>query len=411
MIKKQRNSKLDALQNLAGDEAPILKTNIPTGHPELDFYISRGLFEDEHGRSLEYDEEKIYGIPSGILAMFFGGEAGGKSSLAYRVCGNAQRMGRIPFWIDAENSFSEQLAKINGLDPSRDAMIIQKLFDPSNPEKVFDAETILDRMMEACKEGAGVVVLDSVAGLIPKYVMDNPAEKDTMAILARVLGKTLGKLAGYAAANDVLIIFINQLRVNPSQTWGNPEGTTGGNALMHFCSLILKINKLTSKDTYHYIEDDDGNETLIAGTSNVWLNKNRFAVPHKEGIRIPIYYKYYFPEIEEIIFEYGRKSKAIRVRSGIYSWDGNRVEGRSNFIKTIRDAGKLTALVADIRVASEENGVPLPPEIINYEKHAIFDKENKVKRGEEPADYDPKVRPSKKKSKDKPPALPVDVEL
>jgi len=224
MAKKSKlNSKIDALHNLAGNvESETSVFNIPTGHPELDFVISRGLFEDEYGNSIEYDEEKIYGIPVGKIAMLYGGEAGGKSSLAYRICGNAQRMGKFPFWIDAENSFSEQLARINGLDPSKSAMVLQKMYDVENPETVFDAETVLDRIMEACKLGAGVVVLDSIASLVPKYVMDNPADKDTMAILARVLSKTLPKIAGYAAANEVLVILINQLRVNPGISFGSP---------------------------------------------------------------------------------------------------------------------------------------------------------------------------------------------
>ncbi len=403
----KKNPKLDALRNLANHDPDLDKNSqiIPSGHSELDFYISRGLYEDEHGQTIEYDEEVLYGFPSGKLAMLYGGEGCGKSSLAYRIGGNAQQMGRVVFWIDAENSFSPQLAKINGLDP--DQIAIQRLFDTNDPDKIFDAETILDIVMDACKKGAGVVVLDSVASLVPKYVMDNPTEKDTVAVLARVLGKSLSKIAGYAAANDTLVIFLNQLRVNPGQMFGNPEGTTGGNALRHFVSITLKMNKLSSKEAYHYVQDDEGSETLIAGSTNVWIEKNRFASPHREAVKIPIYYRYYFPDAEEIIFDYGRKTRVISVRKGVYSWNDIKVEGREDFMSAVKASDAIGGLVEAIREAAVEKGIPIPPEVVNYEKHVQFGQNNEVQQGKEPPDFDPdKEAPKRKQTKKKTSRMP-----
>lgn len=404
MAKKKLDPKVSALHNLAGNDPDNENFDpeffIPSGHPDLDYYVSRGKYEDEHGNIIADRDDIKYGIPSGVISMFYGGEAGGKSSLAYRVCGNAQRMGLVPFWIDAENSFSEQLARINGLDPDPSKMVVQRLYDLEDKDNVFHAEAVIDRMIDACKKGAGVVVLDSVAGLIPKYAMENESDKEHVALLARVLGRTLNKVANYAKANEVAIIFINQKRTKPGQMYGNPEGTTGGHALMHFASLVLKIDKVNSKDAYHYIEDEDGDEALVSGTSRVRIEKNRFAAPHMKPVEIPVYYRYFFPDVEDVIFDYGRKTKVISKRLKVFSWNGIKVEGKDNFIEQIKKDDKILDLVSAIRASVEGKNIALPTEIINFEKHVAFKDKNEVKRGEEHhnADFDPEVDAPKRKA-------------
>lgn len=318
--------------------------------------------------------------------QFFGGEGCGKSSLAYRTVANAVRMGKEVFWIDAENSFSKQLAKINGLD-YRD-ITIQHMWDKKDPKKIFDAETILDRVQEACQLGAGVVVLDSIGAIVPKYVMDNPADKDTMAALARTLGKTLGKIAGFAAANNVLVIFINQLQMKPGVMFGNPEGTKGGKTLAHMVSLTLKMNKLTAEKWMHYADDENGEPQLVAGTASVHIEKNRFASPVRQGVHIPIYYKYYFPNAEEIIFDYGRKTKTISSRTGTFSWQKIKADSKADFIEALKKAGSLQELVNEIKEAAEKNEILLPTEIVNYENHAHFAATNEVYQKDEDVSED-----------------------
>lgn len=401
--KKLKNSKIDALRTLAKHDPKddIISEVVPTGHPELDYLISRGLYQDEHGQDIKYNEEIIYGIPVGKLVQFWGGEGCGKSSLAYRVVGNAQRMGKACFWIDAENSFSPQLARINGVDT--DDIIIQKMWDKENPEKIFDGETILDIAMSACKQGAGVVVIDSVGALIPRYVMENPADKDTMAALARLLGKTLGKLAGYAAANNVLVIFINQMQLKPGVMFGDPEGTKGGKTLAHMVSLTLKMTKLTAEKWLHFVETEKGEAEMIAGSASVQIQKNRFASPVRESVYIPIYYKHYFPDAEGIIFDYGRKTKTISVRTGVYSWGGLKGNGRSEFLAELKKSGRIKDLVGEITSSAEEQDIPLPPEILNYEKHVHFKDSNKVYQNatDSGQEYDPDTVAPKKKGKKK----------
>lgn len=344
---------------------------IPTGHAELDYIIASGLLNDDDERI------KTGGLPTGKLVMIYGGEGGGKSSLAYAICGSAQRMGKVPIWIDVENSFSESLAKINGVDLGKIGR--KSMYDKKNPDKIFDGEYALDCVMEACKKGAGVVVLDSIASLVPRYVMENPADKDTMAALARLLGKTVNKICSFAAANNTLVIFINQLRVNPGAMFKDPEGFPGGKAIAHACSVILKLNKVNAKDSYTYIEDDEGNEKLIAGAANIFIQKNRFAAPHFGGIRIPIYYEHYFPQIEETAFEYGRQTKIISVRNSVFSWNGMKVEGKKNFIAELVAQNKVGELVAAIKEAAADADVIVPAAILNYDKHVEFEKKNKDK--------------------------------
>lgn len=407
MVNKEKNAKIDALRVLANyDPADdIIGEVIPTGYPELDYLISRGLYQDEHGKDLQYDDEKpTYGIPTGKLVQFFGNEGCGKSSLAYKLAGNAQRMGKLVFWIDAENSFSKQLAKINGLD--LETLTIQKVWDKDDPEKIFDAETIIDRMQDACKAGAGVVVLDSVGAIVPRYVMENPADKDTMAALARVLGKTLGKLAGYAAANNTLVVFINQLQMNPGVMFGSPEGTKGGKTLAHMVSLTLKMTKLTAEKWLLFTDNEKGEEELIAGSASVQIVKNRFASPVRESVYIPIYYKYYFPNAEEIVFDYGRKTKTISVRSGVFSWGKIKAPGKANFIEELKKQNVFKELVEGIKKNAESNKIPLPTEVLNYDHHAHFAATNEVyQKGEEASgngvESSKKFVNKSKKSKDK----------
>ena len=346
---------------------------IPTGHVELDHIIANV----EANKVAEDGTIITGGLPTGKLVMIYGGEGGGKSSLAYSICGSAQRMGKVPIWIDVENSFSESLAKINGVDLSKIGR--KSMYDKNNPDQVFDGETALDCVIDACKKGAGVVVLDSIASLVPRYVMENPADKDTMAALARLLGKTVNKICSFAAANNTLVIFINQLRVNPGATFKDPEGFPGGKAIAHACSVILKLNKKTAKDSYTYIEDDDGNDKLISGMANIFIQKNRFAPPHFGGIAIPIRYEHYFPQVEETAFDFGRQTKLITVRNGVFSWGGIKAEGKKAFVAELIAKEKVGELIKQIKEVAEENKVILDASILNYERHVAFTAKNKDK--------------------------------
>lgn len=388
MAKKKKNT--TGLENLAGFEwgGHEEKVYIPTGHSELDYHISRGEVDALN------KENPIYGIPLGSVCMIYGGPGGGKSSLAYRICGNAQQMGYTPVWIDVESSYSPGLAEINGADPTKMGRI--RMYDKNAPEDIYYAEKVLDKAAEIIKAGADVVVIDSIAALVTKAELENSVEKDTMAALARVLGKSIPALTNLASAHNCLLICINQLREKPGVMFGNPEGTKGGNALPHHCSCILKVNRLRSKDALVYVENEDGKDELIAGSANVWIEKSRFSMPHFDGIKVPIYYRPYFPDLEEIIFTFGRKVQVIKMRTGTYSWNDIKIDGRNEFIDHISNMD-ASDLVADIIEAARSKELPVPAEILNYHKHKDFESLPSTDPTRDEGDDDDSSKPKRKK--------------
>ena len=216
------------------------KDLIPTGHGILDYNLSRGFLDPEDSRYTNG------GLPLGKLALFYGNEGSGKSSIAYRTVGSAQRMGYRCAWIDSEHSFSDQLAEVNGVDKS--SLFYSNLIDTDSPDKTNSAEEIMDLIVDVCKSGdINVLVLDSVANLVPQKVLDQGANKETVAELSRVLSRSLPKIMSYAAKNDVLLIFITQLREKIGVMFGNTDTYNGGRSLRHNASVVLKITKLESK--------------------------------------------------------------------------------------------------------------------------------------------------------------------
>ncbi len=147
----------------------------------------------------------------------------------------------------------------------------------------------------------------------------------------------------------------------------SPESTPGGRALKFNASLRLRMQKQSSKDGQVIVENDDGKQHTVAGRSYVQVVKNRFAPPIYESVNIPIYYKCYFPDIEEILFDAGRQTKVISVRKGVFSWDDVKIEGRKNFIAEIKSKNLTDKLVVEIKSAAKIEGILVPPEVTQYD--------------------------------------------
>jgi len=354
--------------------------NIPTEHFSLDFAIHYGCNPQEVDlNSLKgYDPSIPLGLPLGKVVEFFGEEGGGKSSLAYRVVGSAQKRGLNTAWIDAEHSFSEDLAKINGCD-------IDNIIFPDNN---ICAEEVLDLINSLCvtekvpfyKNGKKeyvdapkVIVLDSLASLVPRFVDESLSDQQSIGVLPRLLSTNLPKIASSAEKNGVLIIVINQIREKIGINFGDPQTTPGGRAIKHSYSLRLKITKRKSKDFDIYREDENSKSSiLIGGYSYVNIVKNRFGKPMSASLDIPIFYEPYFPNLADILFDAGRQLKIISVRQGTFSWNGNKIEGRENFIDYLKKNELIDDLLKDVEVKAEEDKVLLPPEISKY----IMEKKN-----------------------------------
>ncbi len=345
--------------------------NVPTGHFKLDFAIQYGMditktdLSKVEKNGNQYDPSKTLGIPLGKLVEIYGEEGSGKSSLAYRIIGYAQKLGYLTAWIDAEHSYQENLAKLNGCDTNN--LLYANMVNHEDAEKVFYAEDIMDKMIIMMKNKVKVIVLDSVAAMVPETLYEAKSKQQFMGLLPRFLSNNLGKLVAHAEQNGTLLIFINQLREKIGQMYGDPKTSPGGHCLHHNASLRLRMMKKNSKDAELIVPNPDtGEDMLIGKHSIVRLIKNRFAQPYTESLDIPIYYQSYFPDIEEIAFDTGRQIKLISVRKGIFNWDGLKIEGRAEFIDHVKSKDLIDDLIEAIKLKAEENNVLLPPEIIQY---------------------------------------------
>jgi len=361
---------------------------IPTGQFNLDFVLSYG--ESPDGLDLTsvegYDPSKKLGLPLGKLVVLLGEEGSGKSSQAYRICGFAQKMGYDCVWIDTEHSFSDSLADVNGVNT--DELIFSDLINEDNPDTVYTAEDVIDNMLKICKLNAdadrdrkiGVIVLDSVANLIPKARMEAEAGAHTVGIIARLMSENLKKLVNYAAKYGVLLVFINQMREKIGVLFGNPETSPGGRALKHNASIVIRISKSKGDKK---VTRPDGTEMVIGCTANAKIVKNRFAAPHRKDIPIMVYYKKYFKDIDDLIFAAAKQLQVIKGRKTLKWKEQNiEVENQKDFMDAVRFRGLFDVLLNELASQSSSQNVLLAPEIaqtIEERKKTGGKSEDKVK--------------------------------
>jgi recombination protein RecA len=187
---------------------------IPTGIPALDLALGCG------------------GIPRGRMIEIYGPEMSGKTTLALQIVAQAQKDGCFAHFIDAEHALDLQYAQHLGVDLSR-----LPITQPDNGEQALEVAEF------AVNNGAHVVVVDSVAALVPKAEIEGDMGDAQMGIQARLMSQAMRKLVGIATANDCTIIFINQIRMKIGVVYGNPEVTTGGHALKFYASVRIDIRK------------------------------------------------------------------------------------------------------------------------------------------------------------------------
>ena len=383
MAKEEKVDKNPALENLKGFFRRGASTrspgNIPTGHFELDFVLHHGISpKDVDLNSLEgYDPSIPLGLPLGKLIELFGEEGAGKSSVAYRVCGYAQKMGLDCVWIDVENSFSDDLALINGV--VKEDLIFSDLINDEDPDAVYCAEDVFDSIIQICKRNSlekdakgkkikkiGVVVLDSVANLIPKARMEATADQHTVGVVARLMSENLKKVVNHAAKYGVLVIFINQLRDKIGVMFGNPETTPGGKALKFNASMRLRVGKKSGKEANITTRGADGREILLGRRAYIRIEKNRFAKPYTgDTIEIPIYYENYFPDVSDMMFDVARQLKIIKPYNKEFRWKEAEIaaEGKADFLTAVKIKKLESTLLSQIASLAKEQNVLLPPEL------------------------------------------------
>lgn len=227
-----------------GDKATVNVDAIPTGALALDVALGVG------------------GIPRGRIIEIYGPESSGKTTLAQHIVAECQKRGGIAAFVDAEHALDPEYARNLGVNV--DELLI------SQPDT---GEQALDITEELVRSGAvDIVVVDSVAALVPKAEIEGSMEDQQMGLQARLMSKALRKLTGIIGKTNTTVIFINQLRMKIGVMYGNPETTTGGNALKYYSSVRMEIRR---------VEGLKGENGEIGNHVRVKVLKNKVAPPFR----------------------------------------------------------------------------------------------------------------------------------
>lgn len=311
-----------------GDESPRIKIeSIPTGSLELDIALG------------------INGVPRGRVVEIFGPESAGKSTLALSIVAQAQKLGGTAAYIDAEHALDPVYSKRLGVD-------IEKLLI-SQPDSGEEALEITETFV---RSGIiDVVVIDSVSALVPKAEIDGDFGDSHMGLQARLMSQALRKLTGIVSKTKTCIIFINQIRYKIGVLWGNPETTSGGNALKFYASTRLDIRK---------IEILKSGDEAIGNRVRVKVVKNKVAPPFKQAEFDLIFNSGI--SIEGEIIDIGVKYEIIKKSGTWYSYGKDDIrlgQGRENSKQFLKENSQvkeeiLKAIKNKITIKIEEGKEP-----------------------------------------------------
>ena len=206
----------------------------------------------------------VGGVPRGRVIEIFGPESSGKTTLALQVIAQAQKQGGMAAFVDAEHALDAAYAKKLGVDI--DNLLVSQ---PDNGEQALEIVEVLIR-----SGGVDVVVVDSVAALVPRAEIEGEMGDAQMGLQARLMSQALRKLTGVVSKSKTCLIFINQLREKIGVMFGNPETTTGGRALKFYASVRIDIRRVAS------IKDGD---LVVGGRTRVKIVKNKVAPPFRDA--------------------------------------------------------------------------------------------------------------------------------
>ena len=313
-----------------GDDNPMMNIEaISTGSMSLDLATGIG------------------GVPRGRIIEVFGPESSGKTTLTLHVIAEVQKTGGRAAFIDAEHALDPEYARNLGVDV--DELLVSQ---PDYGEQALEIAEMLVR------SGAiDLVVVDSVAALVPKHEIEGAMGDSAVGLQARLMSQALRKLAGIINKTNTTIIFINQLREKIGVIYGSSETTTGGRALKFFSSMRLDVRR---------IESIKSGDTVLGNRTRVKIVKNKVAPPFKQA-EFDIMYGKGISKTGDVI-DCAVDAKVIDKAGSWYSFDGNRIgQGRENVKKYL-----------------EEN-----PEIFEQVENLLLDslkKKDEKKKDDEPAD-------------------------
>jgi recombination protein RecA len=279
----------------------------------------------------------IGGLPRGRVIEIYGPESSGKTTLALHAVAEVQKKGGIAAYVDAEHALDPVYAKKLGVDI--DEMLI------SQPDTGEQALEITDTLVRS--GGVDIVVVDSVAALTPKAELEGEMGDQLPGLQARLMSQALRKLTGSIAKSNTIVIFINQIRMKIGIMFGNPETTTGGNALKFYASVRLDIRRIGA------IKDRD---EVVGNQTRVKVVKNKVAPPFKQ-VEFDIMYGQGVSKTGELI-DLGVKAGIVEKSGSWYSFDGSRIgqgrEAAKNFLAANGDVADR--IERQIREASGQIG-------------------------------------------------------
>ncbi len=315
-----------------GDRPVVQTAIIPTGSIALDVALGIG------------------GLPRGRVVEIYGPESSGKTTVALHAVANAQRLGGIAAFIDAEHALDPEYAKALGVDT--DAMLV------SQPDTGEQALEIADMLI---RSGAiDIIVIDSVAALVPRAEIEGEMGDSHVGLQARLMSQALRKITGVLSNTGTTAIFINQLREKIGVMFGSPETTTGGRALKFYASVRLDVRRIESLK--------DGTD-VVGNRTRVKVVKNKVAAPFKQAEFDIMYGKGI--SREGSLIDVGVEQAIIRKSGAWYTYDGDQLgqgkEKAREFLKENPDVAAeiekkiLEKLGVGVGAGDAAGGPELPP--------------------------------------------------
>ena len=259
----------------------------------------------------------VGGLPRGRVIEIYGPESSGKTTLTLHVIAEAQKAGGTAAFVDAEHALDPGYAKKLGVDI--DELIV------SQPDTGEQALEIVDTLVRS--NAIDVLVIDSVAALVPRAEIEGEMGDSHVGLQARLMSQSLRKLTGSISRSRCIVIFINQLRMKIGVMYGNPETTTGGNALKFYASVRLDIRRTGA------IKDRD---EVVGNTTRVKVVKNKVSPPFKQ-VEFDIMYGEGISKTGEIL-DLGVKANVVEKSGAWFSYDSIRIgQGRENAKKYLKE--------------------------------------------------------------------------
>ncbi|PKF51684.1 recombinase RecA [Enterovibrio nigricans] len=286
-----------------GDDRTMDIETVSTGSLSLDIALGAG------------------GLPFGRIVEIYGPESSGKTTLTLQVVAEAQKVGKTCAFIDAEHALDPVYARKLGVDI--DNLLVSQ---PDTGEQALEIADALTR-----SSAVDVIVIDSVAALTPKAEIEGEMGDSHMGLQARMLSQAMRKLTANIKNSNTLMIFINQIRMKIGVMFGNPETTTGGNALKFYASVRLDIRRIGS------IKEGD---EVVGNDTRVKVVKNKIAAPFKQA-EFQIMYGEGINLYGELV-DLGVKHKLVEKAGAWYSYNGDKIgQGKANACKFLKEHPEL----------------------------------------------------------------------